>query len=152
MQKKGKERFRLFSSTPIFILFLVLAAWMIYLYQREPAARDISYGELMQILSADDPAVRFRNVVVTRDEIRGDIISTDTVSNGTSEPAEVVENRPFRTKIGWAGDPELAKKLNARVGSNYKVDQDDSPLKFFYSLISLMIMLAVLIEIGRAHV
>ncbi|MBI3412077.1 MAG: ATP-dependent zinc metalloprotease FtsH [Planctomycetes bacterium] len=102
----------------------------------------------MQILNADDPAVRFRNVAVTRDEVRGEIVSTDSVSDGTSDPTQVVEVRPFRTKIGWAGDPELAKKLNARVGPNYKVDQDDSPLKTLYSLITLLVMFAAVLVVG----
>src|SRR5262249_28121858 len=144
VQKKNKDKNKFFTVSPLFLLFLFLAAtsYVGWLYQRDPAAKELSYGELMQVLNADDPAVRFRNVVVTRDDVRGEIVTTDVVSDGTSNPGQAMEVRPFRTKIGWAGDPELAKRLNARVGPNYKVDQDDSPLKFVYSLVMLLIMVA----------
>ncbi len=118
MQKKGKDRKTLLTSTPFLVLFLVFATSMLWFFNREPQLKTLSYGELMQILQADDPAVHFQNVVVyPKSEVRGEMIVSDNVSDGSAAPSKVVETRLFRTRIGMGTDEELFKRLRQRVGA-----------------------------------
>src|SRR5688500_12327561 len=88
VQKKGRDtRRQLLSSTPLVVLFLMTAFFVFWYFNRAPAVRDISYGGLMQILKADDPNVRFQNVQVRRgSEVRGEMVVSDAVSDGTLTP------------------------------------------------------------------
>jgi cell division protease FtsH len=147
VQKKGKDRKNFFSSTPLLFLFLFLAASMVWFFNREPPVKTLSYGELMQVLQADDPAVRFQNVVVRRNaEIRGEMLVTETADDGKTKN---VETRPFRTRIGLGNDQELFKRLDQRVGPNYFVEEEESPFRAAGSLLlSLSVMVFVLVGAG----
>src|SRR5437870_541554 len=150
VQKKSKDRKSLLSSLPLIILLFLLASSMIWFFTREPQIKTLSYGELMQILQADDPAVRFQNVVVRRNaEIRGEMLVTDTVSDGKTTPNKAVETRPFRTRIGLGNDQELFKRLDQRVGANYLVEEEEGPFRAAGSLLlSLGVMVIVLVAAG----
>jgi cell division protease FtsH len=150
VHKKGKDRKSLFSSTPFFVVFVLLASAMLWFFNREPQVKTLSYGELMQILQADDPAVRFQNVLVRRNsEIRGDMVVTETVSDGKTTPGKIVETRPFRTRIGLGNDRDLFRRLDQRVGPNYVVEEEEGPFRAMGSLLlSLTIMIFAVLAAG----
>src|SRR4051794_10341326 len=78
VQKKGKDRKPLLNSTSLVFLFLLLLPSVFLIFGRESAVKTVSYGELMQMLQADDPELRFQNVVVRRNtEIRGEMVVTE---------------------------------------------------------------------------
>jgi cell division protease FtsH len=127
VQKKGRDARKPFIfSTPLIVLFLVLAylAWYV---RSDPAPREITYGSLMQILKAEDPGVRFQNVAVRhKSEVRGEMVVSDTVSDGTLTPEHTSEVKSFRARIGLDSDAELLKRLEERVGSGVVAEVDDS--------------------------
>ncbi len=141
MQKRGKERSNSPTSrSPFWLVLVGLGVGSLLFFPREPAAKTLAYGELMQILQAEDPAVRFQNVKVGRSEIRGEIVTTDTVSDGKTSGDTLVEVRPFRTQVGLAADDELLKRLNERVGPAYQREEDESLLKSFLSVLYVALM------------
>lgn len=149
MQRRGKERGRTWmSGTSVFFLLMAGAAILLWLLGHEPPPRNLTYGELMQILAAEDPAVRFQNVHVGRSEIRGEIVTADTVSDGKLIPGRQVDIRPFRTRTGLAADPELLRRLNERVGPGYQGEEDDSALRGLYSMIISLLGLALMVAVG----
>jgi len=149
VQKKGRDRKPFLTSTPFLFLFLLLASSMVWFFNKEPPVKTLSYGELMQIMKADDPAVHFQNVVVRRNsEIRGDMLVTETVSDGKTTPSTTVETRPFRTRIGLGNDQELFKRLDQRVGPNYFVEEEESPFRALGSMLLSFIMIFALVTAG----
>lgn len=150
MHKKGKERKNpLFSSTPLVVGSLLLVSLAMWFVNRPPEARNLGYGELMQILNADDPAVRFQNVVVVRNsEIRGEMVISDTVSDGKLVPGEASEVRPFRTRIGLGDDQELLKRLDLRVGASYRGAEEEGPLRAVGSLLMSFVMIFAVVVAG----
>ncbi len=92
MQKKGKDRKNLLSTTPLLFLCLLLGSSVIWFVNRDTQVTSLTYGELMQILQADDPGVHFQKVVVKRNsDIRGEMVSTDAVSDGKATPGKIEE-------------------------------------------------------------
>jgi cell division protease FtsH len=149
VQKKGKDRKSLLSSTPFLLLFVVIASSMLLVFNREPPVKNVPYGELMQILQTNDPALRFQNVVVRRGaEIRGEMVVTDTIADGKTKPEQQTESRPFRTRIGLGDDKELFKRLDQRVGPNYYVEEEDGPLRALGSFFITMLMIIALVIAG----
>src|SRR5260221_14147790 len=126
VQKKGRDARKPFIfSTPLIVLFLVLA-YLAWNMNREPPLREISYGSLMQILKAEDPGVRFQNVAVRhKSDVRGEMVVTDSVSDGTLTPEHASEVKPFRARIGLDSDADLLKRLEERVGSGVVADVED---------------------------
>ena len=124
MQKKDRTR-PIMSSAALFV-FIALGAGLLWVYaNREPNVRELSYGTLMQICKADDPTARFQKVVVRKGaEIRGEILITDTVSDGTLEPQRAKEERLFRTRIGLADDKELFARLDKHAPGNYQGEEE----------------------------
>jgi len=146
VQKRGKDRRSLFTSTTLTIVAVAGSTLIFWLMNREPAVKILTYGELMQILKADDPALRLQNVNVGRSEIRGEIVTTDTVSNGKTVPEPLVDKHRFRTRVGLAADADLLKRLNARAGTGYQGEEEESPLRGIYSLVmSFVVLFAVVV-------
>jgi cell division protease FtsH len=99
----------------------------------------------MQILRADDPGVRFQKVAVRhKAEVRGEMVVTDTVSNGTLVPEQISEVRPFRTRIGLDNDADLLKRLEERVGQSMTADPEESFLRIVQSAIMMAALLTLL--------
>src|SRR5436305_1550874 len=98
VQKKGKDRGRLIlSSTPFLILLLLLGILLAWVATHDSTARDLSYTELMQICKADDANLRLRNVVFRRNgDVVGEMVVSDTVSDGTLTPQEPTQTVRFR--------------------------------------------------------
>src|SRR5262245_47869445 len=101
------------------------------------------------MVQVDDPAVRWQHVKVRdRVEIRGEIVTSDTVSTGKATPETIVETRPFRTRIGFAGDTDLAKMFRERAGASIQVEEEESALKGIYSLFMTFLVLFALGAVG----
>jgi cell division protease FtsH len=130
VQKKGRDtRKNLLTSAPIVLVLLLVLSSLAWTLGRETSTRELSYGGLWDLLRADVPGVRFQNVSIRRGaEIRGELVVTDTVSDGTLKPERVSEVRPFYTRIVGAGtaDGELIKRLSERVGPGLVVQDEES--------------------------
>ena len=127
VQKKTKDRIRpLWSGSPLLLILTILLAFLWWYVNREGSVREVSYGSLMQIVKAEDPTVRFQDVLVRKGaDIRGKLLITDTISDGTKlEPMAVSEEKAFRTRIGLPGDQELLSRLDKRAGPNYQGDEE----------------------------
>ncbi|MCI0642648.1 MAG: ATP-dependent zinc metalloprotease FtsH [Gemmataceae bacterium] len=148
MQKKGKERKPLLTSTPMLLVSLAAVSFLFWFFSRDNQVKNVTYGELMQMLAANDPSVRFQNVSVRRNnELRGEMVITEAVSDGKTTAGVAVETRQFRTRIGLGGDEELVKHLDARV-KDYQIEEDDSPLRGVYSLLLSFIMIMAVVVAG----
>ncbi|MFO0965906.1 MAG: ATP-dependent zinc metalloprotease FtsH [Gemmataceae bacterium] len=146
MQKKSKDKRFLLNSTPVVFILCLLAMTALWYFNREAPPKSLGYGELMQILQADDPAVRFEEVRVSRNEVRGKMVIQDKVTDAKGETASTPEVRPFRTRIGLVGDTDLPKLLRQRVGAELVIEEEDTALRGLGSmLISFVMIVGVLV-------
>jgi len=111
----------------IAILGVSILSWLI---NRENAGSTLlSYGELMQILKVDDPSVKFQKVRASPTEVRGEIVTSDTITESTPSSLKASETRPFRTRTGFAMDSKLQELLLGRAGSEFVREDDESVLR-----------------------
>src|SRR5262245_15394051 len=106
VDRKGKKRPWLMTG-PWLFLFLLGALIIYWLVNREPPTLTLKYGELIEILSAarDNPAVTVRKVRVGHNDIRGEIVLTDPISDGKTNEARSSPPKPFRTmRLGLEND------------------------------------------------
>lgn len=145
MQKKDRTR-PILSSSPLVLLLILAVAFSWWYVNRESHVREISYGSLMQICNGKDPTARFQKVLVRKgSEIRGEILITDTISDGSLEPKQANEERFFRTRIGLATDQELLSRLDRRAGSNYQGEEERAFQEGLYALFVGALMLLPLL-------
>src|SRR5262245_13482982 len=101
---------------------------------REPPTLVLKYGELMEVLAAaqNNPTINLQKVRVAHNDIRGEIITTDPVSDGDkNKPRSRVI--PFRTqRIGLENDQGLHTLLKSAVGPAFQGEDEDSALKGIY--------------------
>ena len=121
---------------PLITLLLIVGASAFWYYNSEPAGITLTYGELMQVLETKDNNVRFENVKVGVSDIRGKIITTDEISDGT-ETKSVEEEKNFRTpRVGLERDTEaLVQLLKQRVGSEFQGEEEESVMRGLLSLL-----------------
>jgi cell division protease FtsH len=149
VQKKGSTRRSWLTSTPWVLLVLFAISGMYWFLNREPTSVTLPYGELMQILQDRNAAVRFKNVRVGRAEIRGEIITTDDVSDGGTKPARVTTTKNFRTpRVGLEGDTALFKRLDETVRESYQGEEEESALRSIYSLLMSLLVILVMVVAG----
>ncbi len=140
LKKIPKERGKMpISGAHAALLLTFLGLTVLWTVYREPTAQTLTYGELMQIVQADDPAVRFKNVRVSPGEVRGEIVASDLITDkdGT-KPA--TETKLFRTRIGLAEDPDLLKKLRLRTGANFYREEEDTVMRTVSSVLMMVFM------------
>jgi cell division protease FtsH len=129
VQKKGNDRRMLFSGGPILLVAALIGISLFtWQFQREPSTVALSYGQLEQILSIDDPAVRFEKIRVGPGEVHGKIVTTDPIA-ATSAAAAVVkpnETREFTTRLGLPRDHKLLERLRKRSGGDFDREPDES--------------------------
>jgi cell division protease FtsH len=131
------------------LLLLFAISAMYWFFSREPASVTLPYGELMQILQDRNAAVRFKNVKVGRAEIRGEIITTDDVSDGSTKPARVTTVKNFRTpRVGLEGDTALFKRLDETVRESYQGEEEESALRSIYSLLLSLLVILLMVVAG----
>jgi cell division protease FtsH len=131
-QKRGKDRGRSWLvNAP---LVLILVAFFLFLFfglRWEPGYVSLKYGELIQVLQAakNDPAVAVQKVQVNHNDIRGELVFSDPVSDGTRTAAST-QVVPFRTqRTGVENDQSLHQLLREAAGGAYEGAPEDSPWK-----------------------
>jgi len=130
------------------LILVVLAAFGMW-FVNQPSVRELSYGTLMHICKADDPTARFQKVLIRKgSEIRGELLITDTLSDGSLLPKQDSEERPFRTRIGLASDQELLSRLDKRAGPHYQGDEERPFLENLQSLMLGIFMLVPFLIFG----
>jgi cell division protease FtsH len=124
-------------------LFMALSV----LLNRDPPSQTIPYGKFRQMLQA--PEASFQQMKVGRNEIRGLITTTDSVSG-----PEGTEPQPrtftFRTsRVGVERDPGLLDLLAVKA-PDFEAEQEESLLKGAFRFIAcLLAILVVLILLAR---
>jgi cell division protease FtsH len=130
MQQRGRSWL---GSNPLIILLILSLIPLFWVFNRDPVATRIPYGEFKQILQA--PGVTVRNLRVGRTEIRGDIVTHDTVSGHPLPETERAIS--FRTaRQGMENDLELHTLLD-RLSPSYQGDEEESAAKGILSLFVL---------------
>jgi cell division protease FtsH len=145
VQKRGKDRLRawLGSGAGVVLVVALLGGFFWFLW-REPSAISLKYGELMEILKADDPGLSFEDVRAGRTEIRGKIVTRDPVSGG-DEPTST-QARAFRTpRVGLEADLDLPTVLRERLGPVYQGEEEESALKSVSSTILTLVFILCLL-------
>ena len=150
MQKKGKDRTRPFLiGSPLMLLLAAAVAVGLWFMNREPTVRELSYGSLMHICKADDPTAHFHNVSIRKgSEITGELLITDTISDGTATPKPAEDKKIFRTRIGLASDQDLLKLLDQRAGPHYQGAEDRPFLEGVQSIILGFFMIFPILLFG----
>jgi cell division protease FtsH len=131
------------------VLFLLLYG-VLWFVNREPSSITLKYGQFVQILKAADPGVRFLNVRVSRSEIRGDIVTSDAVSDGKENPARDKVVKSFRTPtVGLPpNDPTLLQLLHERVGPNFQAEEEESILRGIASVVMSFMVVFMVVGAG----
>ena len=150
MSKKGKERGKWFFTSPgFFILCLVAISSMFWMVNRDPPLKQLTYGELTQILKFNDPDVTFRRLEMRRGaEVRGDIVTLDPISKGLAPPENKEDVFPFSTRTGSSSDQDLLRLLKERGGRHFQIEEDDSVLRSIGSLLMSMLMIFFVLGVG----
>jgi cell division protease FtsH len=145
VQKRGKDRGRpwLSSGTWLFLSLFIIGG-IFWFFNREPSPILVKYGELMEILKADDPSLSFQNVKVSRTEISGKMVTNDLVSGGTEPTHQKVV--AFRTpRVGLEQDQELPGLLRERLGPAYQGEEEESAFKGVYTTVLTLLFFVSLI-------
>jgi cell division protease FtsH len=141
VQKKNSARKYWFGGTPWMLVLCLVALTGFWAITRDPSQFSLGYGELKQILQSPRAAVRLKNVHVGRGEIRGDIVTTDEISDGKLTPSRVSQTKSFRTpRVGLESDIELVPRLDQAVREDYQGEEEESALKGLSSLLMSLIM------------
>lgn len=138
------------NNLHLLVLVLLLGPIILWFFQREPAGPVLKYGELVQLLHTEPSGVRFQNVRIGPTEIRGEIVTSDLISDGKDTPNRVETIRFFRTpRVGLERDTsELVKLLNQRVGAGYQGEEEESALRGFTSMLVSFLFLFLAIFLG----
>jgi cell division protease FtsH len=125
---------------------LLVGTWLL---TRDSSGLALGYGELKQILQSPGAAVHFQNLHVGRGEIRGEIVTTDEISDGSLAPARLTKIWPFRTpRVGLEHDATLVERLDQTVRDGYQGEEEESFLKGVSSLVLLMVVLVCMVMVG----
>jgi cell division protease FtsH len=136
------------QATPIVLLILLLLGPGLYWFlNREPSRITLKYGELVRMLQAPDPGVRFRAVKVGHGHITGEMHLSDQVSDGGDHAVVKEEVRYFRTPwVGLERDTQQLVNLLRQRGVDFEGEEEESPLRGVYSLLlSLIFIFGVLV-------
>jgi cell division protease FtsH len=143
--EKKRKNFRrtLLLNGPWFVIALLVAGLAYWMLNREPSTLSLRYGELIEVLASakENPNVSVQRVRVGHTDIRGEIATTDPVSDGdTNKPRSRVI--PFRTqRVGLENDPGLHPLLKSTVGAGYQGEEEESALKGFSQMLMLSVFL-----------
>ncbi len=150
MQKKVKDRLRPWLIGALWVVLSVgVGALLVWFFNRESSPITLKYGELMQILQTPESSVRLQNVRVGQTEIRGEIVTTDPVSEGAASPGRFTQVKAFRTpRRGVEADAGLLKRLNERVGAGYQGEEEESALRSLYSMLLSFLMIFLVVVAG----
>jgi cell division protease FtsH len=144
VQKRGKDRGRSWIGAGAWLLFLVVAAGLLWLmFTRDRGITRLSYGELVQVLNAasKDPSVSLQEVKVGQREIHGDIVINSLVTDGqdNARRAQTVHFSAPRV----ADDQDLHRLLKA-ASPGYTAEDEDAAVKTFSAVITLVVPLVII--------
>jgi cell division protease FtsH len=124
------------------IVTLVLVGLLCYAWIPTSTPTTVKYGELKQLLQ--DPTVQFQDVEVTRQEVRGKILTSDRRSNGKRTEADE-HATPFRSdRGGLENDSEELCRLLEKAGISYQGQIEESGVKlFFFSLLPPILVICL---------
>jgi cell division protease FtsH len=146
VQKRGSERGRVWYGLAALLTAAVGGAGLLWwLTHREPAPTELRYGELIQVLNAsrEGGRVSVRNVRVTHADVRGEIVTTDPVSDGSN--ATHIQTVRFRTlRTGLENDQGLHDLLKSAVGAGYEGAEEESPVRALGQGLMTLMLCAVL--------
>jgi len=146
VQKRGKERGRVWLAGGILAALSVVIGCSLFLWsRRQPAPTELNYGEFIRILEASrhDSHVALRNVHVTHADIRGDIVTTDPASDGKDNEPHT-RRVAFRTpRLGLENDQGLHALLR-ESGIPYQGAEEDGTFKLITSGIMTIVVCLVL--------
>ena len=149
MQKKSPPRRFWLGSAPWLLLTLLAISGSFWFFNREPTNITLDYGKLKLMLQDPSSAVRFQNVKVGRTEVRGEIVTTDEVADGSLTPARHTVVRHFRTpRIGMEGDTALFARLDQTVREGYQGEEEEAALRGIYSLFMSFILIFAVVMAG----
>src|SRR6516225_12359706 len=118
--KKGKERRRSWFSGTAWALLILSGSLLVYWFMtREPSGIPLKYGELDRVLAAarDNHDVTFRKVRVNHGEVTGEIVTSDSVSDGDTNSTKT-QAVNFRTvRVGLENDPDFIRTLREVAGA-----------------------------------
>ncbi len=144
--RRGKDKGRSWLGVgPVLLLVLLLGALLLVVLNREPAQTPLKYGELVQVLQAarTDPGLTFQKVKVGHTDIRGEIVTTDPVSDGRDNGTWST-TVPFRAqRQGLEDDRDMHTLLKQAVGSGYQGEEEESALKGVYSLLFMVVLVLI---------
>jgi cell division protease FtsH len=147
VQKRGRERGRAWLGFAVVATFALGACFLLYWqFGRAPAVTPLKYGELVQVLNAGkhNPQVTLSGVHVTHNEVRGEVVTTDPVSDGADNGTHT-QTVAFRTlRTGFERDPGLYALLQEAAGPAYQGAEEESPLRSIGNSIFTILMLALL--------
>src|SRR5260221_6365691 len=160
MQKRPDRTRSWFGPNPLMLLLLLPVLVLIWVFGREPSGLvTLGYGELKQVLQA--PGVRFRDVRVSRGEVRGKFSFQDQLSGAdlakmneardkdAEAPAPGARDVTFRTaRQGLELDDGLQRLLDQRVGPGYQADDEDTTGKSIISFLFFGLMMAGILVLG----
>jgi cell division protease FtsH len=148
VQKRGKDRGRAWLGVLVVGLFLFASCSLVYWqFGRAPTYTKLKYGELVQVLSAgrQDGRLSLQQVQVTHADIRGEIVSTDLVSDG-QDNAPHTQTVSFRTqRTGFERDQALYGLLRDAAGPAYYGAEEDSALRVIGNSLLTLFMIALLL-------
>jgi cell division protease FtsH len=141
VQKRGKGRSWL-TTVPWILLGVAGLLLLLWLGIREPTGITLKYGEFKQVLQ--DPNVSFQKVKADHNEIRGEIVTRDPVSDGRENGIRSTTVKFSTSRLGLENDPKLTELLDKRVGAAYQGGDEESPFKGLYSLVFTFLLIVAL--------
>ncbi len=154
MPPSKDSRGRNWLNWPRTLLLLIGAAMAVSLiHAQATAVPALRYGEFKRLL--DLPGVSFRNVKVSRAEVRGEVVTRDRVSglekaketDPPIDPEAPVESTPvpFRSsRQGLELDEKFVPELDRAMGSAYSGEDEDASTKAFLSVIYTLMLLGLM--------
>jgi cell division protease FtsH len=151
VQKRGKDRGRIWlQAAPFFLLFLLLIGpGLFWFLNREPSRVVLDYGELVRMLQAPDPGVRFENVAILPGNITGEIHTSDPASDGGDQAVRKEQVKFFRTPwVSLERDTAHLVSLLTQRGVTFRGSEEESALKGVYSLLLSMVFIFGVLVLG----
>ena len=152
VQKKSKDRGRPWiNNVSWFLLILVLGLFTYWLMYRDPPYTTLKYGEFIQLLRAarHDSSIVLEKVRVGADDVQGDVILNDPVSDG-KQNGRSPQKFSFRTlRVGLENDQELHNLLREAAGPNYEGHSEES---FFKTVLPQFMPVLLIIGLGATLV
>jgi cell division protease FtsH len=146
--KQRRDRIRIWLSASLLALFtLSLLTFLISYFPRETVAQPLKYGELVQILGVSKPTsgVSVQRVQLSHAELRGEVVTTDAISDGTDNRTSTL-TIPFRTvRTGFERDESIFPLLRDAVGPGYQGAEDEPIMRSLSNIVATTLAVLILL-------